>query len=290
MSRSKIAFIGLGVMGYPMAGHCQSSGLDVTVYNRTSSKAQLWSSEHGGHWRKTPALAAKDAEFVLVCVGNDDDVRSVFYGDDGLLNQLKPGSVVIDHTTTSVELAKELDQAVTRAGGQFIDAPVSGGQAGAENGQLSIMAGGSTEAFTKAELVFKCYGKGWQLLGPAGSGQSCKMVNQLAIAGIIQGLAEGLALAQKEGLDIAQVQKVLSGGAAQSWQLDNRALTMANDEYDFGFAIDWMVKDLGYCLEEASSKGLTLPVGTLVKGYYEELQAQGMNRCDTSVLLRRLID
>jgi 3-hydroxyisobutyrate dehydrogenase-like beta-hydroxyacid dehydrogenase len=290
MSRSKVAFIGLGVMGYPMAGHCQASGHDMSVYNRTASKAEHWSTEHGGRWQETPALAAQDADFVLVCVGNDDDVRSVFYGNDGLLSRLKPGAVVVDHTTTSVELARELEQAVERAGGQFIDAPVSGGQAGAENGQLSIMAGGEAEAFAKAESIFKSYGKGWQLLGPAGSGQSCKMVNQLAIAGIIQGLAEGLALAQKEGLDIAQVQKVLSGGAAQSWQLDNRALTMAKDEYDFGFAIDWMVKDLGYCLDEASSKGLTLPVGTLVKGYYEELQAQGMNRCDTSVLLRRLTD
>jgi 3-hydroxyisobutyrate dehydrogenase-like beta-hydroxyacid dehydrogenase len=288
MSQVKAAFIGLGVMGYPMAKHCQVAGIEMTVFNRTTSKAEQWAEQYGGLWKSSPALASSNADFVLVCVGNDEDVRSVFYGEHGLLSKLKPGAVVIDHTTTSVELARELDEAVAKAGGHFIDAPVSGGQAGAENGQLSIMAGGSAEAFSKAEAVFKCYGKGWQLLGPAGSGQACKMVNQLAIAGIIQGLAEGLALAQKEGLDIEQVQKVLSGGAAQSWQLDNRALTMAKDEYDFGFAIDWMVKDLGYCLDEAASKGLTLPVGTLVKGYYEELQAKGMNRCDTSVLLRRL--
>lgn len=285
----KVAFIGLGVMGYPMAKHCQNAGFDLTVYNRTESKAKAWTESFGGQYQLTPALAAEDCDAVLVCVGNDDDVRSVFYGDDGLLNRLKPGALVIDHTTTSAELARELADAVAQKEGEFLDAPVSGGQAGAENGQLSIMCGGTETAFARAEAIFKSYGKGWKRLGEAGAGQLCKMVNQLCIAGILQGLSEGLALAMKSGLDIETVQSVLGGGAAQSWQLDNRALTMANDEFDFGFAIDWMVKDLSYGLEEATRAGLTLPVGEQVLSFYKELQAQGMNRCDTSVLLRRLV-
>ena len=286
---TKIAFIGLGVMGFPMAGHLYKAGFPVTVYNRTTAKAQLWVETYAGAWQETPRLAAQGAAILLICVGNDEDVRSVFYGDDGLLSAIEPGTLVIDHTTTSAELARELNQAVVAAGGQFLDAPVSGGQAGAVNGQLSIMAGGEETAFASAQSVFAAYGKGWQLLGPAGSGQLCKMVNQLCIAGILQGLAEGLALAQKSGLDVATVQKVLAGGAAQSWQLENRALTMAQGEYDFGFAVDWMVKDLGYCLDEASSKGLDLPVASQVLGFYQELQAGGQNRCDTSALLSRLI-
>lgn len=286
---NKTAFIGLGVMGFPMAGHLQRSGFEVTVYNRTASKADAWVAEYGGSSAPTPKAAAEGADYVLICVGNDNDVRSVFYGSDGLLAHLKRGAIVIDHTTTSAELAQELYSAVSVAGGTFIDAPVSGGQAGAENGQLSIMAGGDEVPFRAAEAIFKAYGKGWQLLGPSGSGQRCKMVNQVCIAGILQGLSEGLALAMKSGLDIEQVQSVLAGGAAQSWQLENRALTMANDEYDFGFAIDWMVKDLGYCLAEAENKGLKLPVATQVMSYYQELQERGFNRCDTSVLLRRLI-
>lgn len=288
MSNQTIAFLGLGVMGYPMAGHCQKAGFATSVYNRTTAKAQKWANEYQGSFAETPREAVESADVVLVCVGNDDDVRSVFYGDEGLLAGLKPGAIVVDHTTTSAELAKELATAVAEKGGEFLDAPVSGGQAGAENGQLSIMVGGTQAALEKVAPVFECYGKGWQLLGPAGSGQLCKMVNQVCIAGIVQGLSEGLALAMASGLDVPTVQKVLSGGAAQSWQLDNRALTMAKDEFDFGFAIDWMVKDLGYCLDEAQSKDLNLPVATLVKGFYEELQDKGMNRCDTSVLLRRL--
>ncbi len=286
---TKAAFVGLGVMGYPMAGYCQQNGLDMTVYNRTEEKAEKWCEQYQGKSASTPEKAAADADFVMVCVGNDHDVRSVFYGEDGLLKGLKAGAIVVDHTTTSAELARELDKAVTDAGGQFIDAPVSGGQAGAENGQLSIMAGGDAAVFEQATHVFRCYGKVWQLLGDAGSGQTCKMVNQICIAGIVQGLSEGLALAMKSGLDIPTVQKVLAGGAAQSWQLDNRALTMANDEFDFGFAIDWMVKDLGYCLDEAKTHNLDLPVTELIRSYYQELQSQGMNRCDTSVLLRRLL-
>lgn len=284
----RVAFIGLGVMGYPMAGHCQSNGLATQVYNRTVAKAEQWAQEHGGTWAETPAQAANDAEVVLICVGNDDDVRAVFYGDDGVLSAVSAGTLVIDHTTTSAELAQELGEAVRAKGGDFLDAPVSGGQAGAENGQLSIMVGGSEAAFAKAEAVFQCYGKVWQRLGEQGAGQRCKMVNQICIAGLLQGLSEGLALAQKSGLDIPTVKSVLAGGAAQSWQLENRAETMAKDEFDFGFAIDWMVKDLGYALEEAQRQGLTLPVAEQVKGYYQELQTQGMNRCDTSVLIRRL--
>jgi 3-hydroxyisobutyrate dehydrogenase-like beta-hydroxyacid dehydrogenase len=289
MSGKSAAFIGLGVMGYPMAGHCQKAGFAMTVFNRTTEKAKRWATEFDGEFKATPALAAQNVDFVLVCVGNDEDVRSVFYGDDGILSTLKAGAIVVDHTTTSAELARELYEAVKSKGASFVDAPVSGGQAGAENGQLSIMAGGDEAAFSRCEPLFDCYGKGWQLLGGSGSGQACKMVNQVCIAGIVQGLSEGIALAKKQGLAIDQVQKVLSGGAAQSWQLDNRAITMGNDEFDFGFAIDWMVKDLGYCLGEATSKGLDLPVAALVKSYYEELQDKGMNRCDTSALLRRLV-
>ena len=286
---TQAAFIGLGVMGYPMAGFCQQQGIAMTVYNRTAAKAQKWFEQYGGQVASTPREAAAQADFVLVCVGNDNDVRSVFNGDDGLLASLKPGAIVIDHTTTSAELARELGSAVSACGGQFIDAPVSGGQAGAEQGQLSIMAGGDEAAIASAETVFRCYSKLWRRLGDIGAGQTCKMVNQLCIAGIVQGLAEGMALAIKSGLDIATLRDVLAGGAAQSWQLENRALTMAKDEFDFGFAIDWMIKDLGYCLDEAETLGLDLPVATLVKGFYEQLQAQGMNRCDTSVLLRRLL-
>lgn len=283
-----VAFIGMGVMGYPMAGHLQKAGFSTTVYNRTAAKAQQWASEFGGASADTPKQAAASADIVLVCVGNDEDVRSVFYGDQGILAGLTPGTLVVDHTTTSAELAEELDAAVREAHGEFVDGPVSGGQAGAENGQLSIMCGGEQVSFERAITVFEAYGKGWQLLGKAGSGQRCKMVNQVCIAGILQGLAEGIALAQKTGLDVEKVQQVLAGGAAQSWQLENRAHTMAKDEYDFGFAIDWMVKDLGYCLDEAQRNGLTLPVASQVRGYYQDLQAQGMNRCDTSVLLRKL--
>lgn len=286
---TKIAFIGLGVMGFPVAGHLSKAEFSVTVYNRTPAKAELWLQTYTGERQSTPGLAAAGADIVLVCVGNDEDVRSVFYGAEGILAAIRPGTLVIDHTTTSADLARELSQAVAELGGQFLDAPVSGGQAGAVNGQLSIMVGGTESAFAAARPIFAAYGKGWQLLGPAGSGQLCKMVNQLCIAGILQGLSEGLALALASGLDIGTVQKVLAGGAAQSWQLENRALTMARGEYDFGFAIDWMVKDLGYCLEEAGSKGLALPVATQVQGFYQELQADGQNRSDTSALLSRLV-
>lgn len=285
----KVAFIGLGVMGYPMAGHCQTATNQVTVYNRTTAKAERWADEHGGDAAKTPALAALDADFVLICVGNDDDVRSVCYGEDGLLGALKPGALVIDHTTTSAALAQELERAVIGKSAQFIDAPVSGGQAGAENGKLSIMCGGTAAAFSAAEEIFQCYGARWQHLGEAGNGQLCKMVNQVCIAGVVQGLAEGLALAMKSGLDIEKVQKVLAGGSAQSWQVDNRVHTMARGEFDFGFAIDWMIKDLGYCLAEAERKELELCGTAQTQTLFKALQARGFNRSDTSVLLKYFV-
>lgn len=284
----RICFLGLGVMGFPMAGHLQQAGFEVCVYNRTASKAGQWVDTYGGRRAQTPVAAATNADAILVCVGNDDDVRSVLLGDDGALAQASPGTLVIDHTTTSADLARELDAACRDKGLWFIDAPVSGGQAGAENAQLSIMCGGEPEAFERAQPVFNATGKQSRLLGPAGSGQLCKMVNQVCIAGILQGLAEGIALAKAAGLNIDDVQQVLGGGAAQSWQLNNRALTMAEDKFDFGFAIDWMHKDLNYALAEAGRLGLELPMAAEVNGYYQELRDAGMNRCDTSVLIRRL--
>lgn len=287
-SIQRVSFLGLGVMGFPMAGHLQQAGFEVCVYNRTASKAAEWVAAYGGRRAETPAEAAKEVDAILVCVGNDDDVRSVLLGEGGALANARPGTLVIDHTTTSADLARELDAACREKGLSFIDAPVSGGQAGAENGQLSIMCGGDADAFEHAKPLFEATGKQARLLGPAGSGQLCKMVNQVCIAGILQGLAEGISLAKAAGLNIEDVQQVLGGGAAQSWQLNNRALTMAEDKFDFGFAIDWMRKDLDYALAEASRLGLELPVANEVNGFYRELQGAGMNRCDTSVLIRRL--
>lgn len=284
----KVAFIGLGVMGYPMAGHLQQAGFDVCVYNRTQSKAAQWVRQYGGNFALTPREAAQGADAILICVGNDQDVRSVTLTDEGVLAGAAEGALVIDHTTTSAELACELDEACRQRSLSFIDAPVSGGQAGAENAQLTIMCGGEQADFDRAAPLFKATGKRSRLMGPAGSGQRCKMVNQVCIAGLVQGLAEGLKLAMESGLDIGAVQDVLSQGAAQSWQMDNRALTMAADEFDFGFAIDWMRKDLDYALAEAERLGLRLPVAEQVNEYYKELQDAGMNRSDTSVLIRRL--
>lgn len=283
-----VAFLGLGVMGYPMAGHLQRAGFDVCVYNRTSKKAEQWTQDYGGRWASTPKEAAEGADAVLTCVGNDDDVRSIVYGATGALAGMAPGSLLIDHTTTSADLARELDKACRDKQVAFIDAPVSGGQAGAENAKLTIMCGGEAADFERAVPLFEAIGHRWRRLGPAGSGQLCKMVNQVCIAGLLQGLSEGIRLAQVSGLDVAEVVDVLGGGAAQSWQMDNRALTMAEDKFDFGFAIDWMRKDLEYALAEAKRLGLDMPVADLVNGFYKELQDQGMNRCDTSVLIRRL--
>jgi 3-hydroxyisobutyrate dehydrogenase len=283
-----VAFIGLGVMGYPMAGHLAAAGHRVRVYNRSAHRAERWCSEHLGTPASSPAQAAAGADFVMVCVGNDDDVRAVVYGEQGVLAGLSPGAVLIDHTTTSALLAEELAAVCGEGGCAFLDAPVSGGEAGAVAGILSIMVGGETEVFEAALPVMAAYGRRISRLGVAGFGQRAKMVNQVCIAGLLQGLAEGVRLAEATGLNVAEVVDVIKGGAAQSWQLENRAETMAEDRFDFGFAIDWMRKDLAICLQEAERCGLELPVTRLVDGYYGELQHRGLGRCDTSALIRRL--
>jgi len=285
---TKAAFIGLGVMGYPMAGHMAKGGHEVTVYNRTAAKAEQWVSEHGGAMATTPGGAAADADIVCACVGNDDDLRSVVYGDDGILANMKSGAVFIDHTTASADVAREIGEKAAELGIQFLDGPVSGGQAGAENGALTVMVGGEQAAFDTVAPVANCYAKAYTLLGPVGSGQLCKMVNQICIAGLVQGLSEGVAFGQKAGLDVNKVIDVISKGAAQSWQMENRAATMINDEFEFGFAVDWMRKDLGICLAEANNNGARLPVTALVDQFYAEVQNRGGNRWDTSSLLRLL--
>jgi 3-hydroxyisobutyrate dehydrogenase len=286
MAETKTAFIGLGVMGYPMAGHLQTKGYATTVYNRTLSRAQAWQQEYAGEVAQTPAEAAKGADIVFVCVGNDDDVRSVVFGEYGALTGMHSGAILVDHTTTSATLALELRDACAEIGVAFIDAPVSGGQAGAVNGQLTIMCGGEQASFAKASLAMDVYAKQIQLLGKNGQGQRCKMVNQICIAGVLQGLSEALLLAEQAGLPIPQVVDTLKHGAAGSWQMENRMKTMAEDKFDFGFAIDWMRKDLGICLQEAKSYGLQLPLSEDVDKRYAELQKQGLGRMDTSVLAR----
>ncbi len=284
----KLAFIGLGVMGYPMAGHLQAAGHQVTVYNRTQSKAQQWASEYGGSAAPTPREAAVGADIALLCVGNDDDVRSVVLGDDGIVAGLEPGAIVVDHTTASAELARELAATTAGSGIGFLDAPVSGGQAGAENGVLTIMIGGEESVFQKAEPVLAAYARCARLLGPAGSGQLAKMVNQVCIAGVVQGLAEAMQFSEQAGMDTAAVIEVISRGAAQSWQMENRYQTMLAGEYEHGFAVDWMRKDLGIVLAEATRMGLTLPVTALVDGFYAEVQQMGGARWDTSSLFARM--
>jgi len=282
------AFIGLGVMGYPMAGHLQNAGHSVSVFNRTTAKAEKWSKEFSGNYGETPAETVKNADFVMVCVGNDDDVRSVFYGDDGLLSKLKPGAVVIDHTTASAELARELELVVKEKEGSFLDAPVSGGQAGAENGVLTAMVGGSDKTFAAADELFQCYAKTRQLMGPVGSGQLAKMVNQICIAGVLQGLSEGLQFARKAGLDPDKLIAAISQGAAGSWQMENRYKTMWDNHYEHGFAVDWMRKDLKIALAEADRQGVSLPATALIDQFYADVQRMGGNRWDTSSLLARL--
>lgn len=284
----KIAFIGLGVMGFPMAGHLQRAGHQVTVYNRNEVKAEHWQQQYLGNKAATPALAAQQADFVMLCVGNDQDVRAVVYGDDGALAGMKPGAVLIDHTTASADLARELATACLQRQLAFIDAPVSGGQIGAQNGQLTIMCGGETAPFQRAEPVLQHYAKSVRLLGEAGSGQLAKMVNQICIAGVLQGLAEALHFAQCAGLDGKAVLEVISKGAAQSWQMENRGHTMLDQQFDFGFAVDWMRKDLQITLDEARRNGAQLPLTALVDQFYAEVQALGGNRQDTSSLIRRL--
>ena len=288
MSATKTAFIGLGVMGYPMAGHLIKAGHDVTVYNRTTSKAEAWVKEHGGALQTTPAAAAEGADVVCACVGNDDDLRGVAYGDDGILAGMKAGAVFVDHTTASADVAREVDAAAREKGLGFLDAPVSGGEAGAQNGALTVMVGGDQANFDKAEPVMQAYARAVTLLGPAGAGQLTKMVNQICIAGLVQALAEGVNFAMRAGLDANLVIDVISKGAAQSWQMENRAETMIDDKFEFGFAVDWMRKDLGICLDESRRNGARLPVAALVDQFYAAVQERGGNRWDTSSLLRLL--
>lgn len=286
---AKVAFIGLGVMGFPMAGYLATRGKhDVTVYNRTPAKAEAWVQKYGGALALTPADAAKDCDFVFCCVGNDDDLRMVTTGPQGAFRSMKAGAVFVDHTTASSMVAEELGAAADAGQFHFIDAPVSGGQAGAENGALTVMAGGDTEVFERAKEVINCYAKRVNLMGPVSAGQKAKMVNQICIAGLVQGLSEGIHFAQKAGLDVETVISAIGGGAAQSWQMDNRWKTMDAGEFDHGFAVDWMRKDLKICLETAQGIGATLPVTALVDQFYNDVQAMGGRRWDTSSLLARL--
>lgn len=284
-----VAFLGLGVMGYPMAAHLKNKGgHDVTVYNRTGAKAERWVAEHGGRFAATPAEAARDKDFVFSCVGNDDDLRSVTIGPEGAFRSMKKGAVFIDNTTASAEVARELAAHADKAGFSFLDAPVSGGQAGAENGVLTVMVGGERAAFDRARPVIESFARMVGLMGPAGAGQLTKMINQIAIAGLVQGLAEGIHFGKKAGLDIENVVDVISKGAAGSWQMENRHKTMNEGKYDFGFAVDWMRKDLGICLDEADRNGAKLPVTALIDQFYKDVQDMGGNRWDTSSLLARL--
>jgi 2-hydroxy-3-oxopropionate reductase len=285
MKKQQVAFIGLGVMGYPMAGHLSKAGFQTRVYNRTAAKARQWCEDYDGSFAETPAEAAKGADFVFICVGNDEDIRSVVYGDDGVLAGMKLGAILVDHTTASANVAREIGEKASVA---FLDAPVSGGQAGAENGVLTVMVGGDQAAFEQVKPVIMSYARAAELLGAVGAGQLTKMVNQICIAGLVQGLAEGLDFAQKSGLDGVKVVDVISKGAAGSWQMENRGHTMLKDEFEFGFAVDWMRKDLGICIEESEKNGAKLDVTRIVNDYYGEIQAMGGGRWDTSSLLRRL--
>lgn len=284
----KLAFLGLGVMGYPMAGHLAKGGHAVTVFNRTATKATQWVAHHGGAAAATPKEAAQGADMVLMCVGNDDDVRSVVYGENGALAGMKQGAILVDHTTASAVLARELAQACAKVGVGFLDAPVSGGQAGAENGKLTIMVGGAQETFDAAKDVLALYARAVTRMGPHGAGQLTKMVNQICIAGLVQALAEGLNFAQKAGLDADLVVDVISKGAAQSWQMENRGKTMNADKFDFGFAVDWMRKDLAIVFDEARRNGASVPVTALVDQQYARVQAMGGGRWDTSSLIKVL--
>ena len=286
---AKVAFLGLGVMGYPMAGHLKTKGgHDVTVYNRTAAKAEKWVAQFGGKSAPTPRQAAEGQDFVICCVGNDDDLRQVTLGADGAFAAMKKGAVFVDHTTASAEIARELYGAGGTRGIAVIDAPVSGGQAGAENGALTVMCGGDAEPFARAEKVIAAYARACNLLGEAGAGQLAKMVNQICIAGLVQGLSEGLHFAKRAGLDVEKLIATISKGAAQSWQMENRYKTMTDGKFDFGFAVDWMRKDLGICLSEARRNGAQLPVTALVDQFYSDVQTMGGKRWDTSSLIARL--
>jgi 3-hydroxyisobutyrate dehydrogenase-like beta-hydroxyacid dehydrogenase len=284
----QVAFLGLGVMGFPMAGHLAAAGHRVTVYNRSSKKAEQWVARHGGKSAPTPAEAARGAELVMMCVGNDDDVRAVAAGPDGALAGMARGTILVDHTTASALVAREMHAAAAARGVGFLDAPVSGGQAGAENGKLTVMVGGEQEPFARAEPVMAHYARAVTLMGPAGAGQLTKMVNQICIAGLVQALSEGIGFAQRAGLDAERVLDVISKGAAQSWQMENRGKTMVADKFDFGFAVDWMRKDLAICLDESRRNGALLPVTAVVDQFYGKVQALGGGRWDTSSLIRLL--
>ncbi|MDB2584729.1 NAD(P)-dependent oxidoreductase [Alphaproteobacteria bacterium] len=285
---SRVAFLGLGVMGYPMAGHLATQGYDVAVYNRSPEKAEAWLGQHKGRAYPTPREACEGAQLVFTCVGNDDDLRSVVLGPDGALAGMSAGAILVDHTTTSAEVARELFALGQEGGVDMLDAPVSGGEAGAVNAALTIMVGGEATVFATAQPALMTYGRAARLMGPIGAGQLTKMVNQICIAGLLQGLSEGLAFAQKAGLDGRAVIDVISKGAAQSWQMENRFDTMIDDRFDFGFAVDWMVKDLGICLDEAERNGSKLPITEIVKSYYGDVQEVGGGRWDTSSLITRL--
>ena len=285
---AKLSFLGLGIMGFPMAGHLAKAGHEVTVYNRTGARADDWVKANGGRAAKTPKAAAEGQDVVFCCVGNDQDLRSVTIGEDGAFHGMGKGALFVDHTTASAEVARELSSAAEAAGFGFLDAPVSGGQAGAEKGQLTVMCGGTADHFAKAEPLIRAYAKACSLMGPAGAGQLTKMVNQLCIAGIVQGLAEGLHFAERAGLDPEAVVAVISKGAAQSWQMENRTKTMVAGEYAHGFAVNWMRKDLAIVLDEARRNGASLPVAALVDQFYADIQAMGGGRWDTSALLARL--
>jgi 3-hydroxyisobutyrate dehydrogenase len=285
---AKLAFLGLGVMGYPMAGHLQAAGHDVTVYNRTTAKAKAWAKEYGGHFAETPRAASQGAEFVMACVGNDDDLRAVCLSDDGAFAGLGSGAVFVDHTTVSAKVTRELYARAATDGISFVDAPISGGQAGAQNAALSVMCGGDQAAFGRAEPIMAAYARICRRIGDSGAGQMTKMCNQIAIAGLVQGLSEALHFAEKAGLDGRAVVEVISQGAAGSWQMANRYETMIDGQFDHGFAVDWMRKDLGICLDTADETGASLPVTALVDQFYKDVQNMGGNRWDTSSLIQRL--
>ncbi|MFC1774107.1 NAD(P)-dependent oxidoreductase [Pseudomonadota bacterium] len=284
----RIAFVGLGVMGYPMAGHLKAAGHDVTVYNRTTAKAEAWCEKYGGNFAATPATAAENAEIVFSCVGNDDDVRQVILEDNGVLQVIPDGGIIVDHTTASAVVAREVSEAARGKNLGFLDAPLSGGQAGADNGQLTIMVGGDEATFARAEPVMEAYANAITLIGPVGSGQLTKMVNQICAAGVLQGLSEGLHFAQRADLDIEKVIGAISRGAAQSWQMENRWKTMVNNEFEFGFAVEWMRKDLKIALEAAAGNGASLEMTRLIDGFYAEVEDLGGRRWDTSSLIARL--
>jgi 3-hydroxyisobutyrate dehydrogenase-like beta-hydroxyacid dehydrogenase len=288
MTMATIAFLGLGVMGFPMAGHLAKAGHEVTVYNRTRAKADAWTGKHKGRAAATPAEAAGGKDFVMACVGNDDDLRSVVYGDSGAFKTMKKGAIFVDHTTASATIAREFDAEAKKRGLGFLDAPVSGGQSGAENGQLGIMVGGDPATYAIAEPVLKVYAKACTLIGPAGAGQLTKMVNQICIAGLLQGLSEAMNFARKSGLDTDKVLSVITQGAAGSWQMSNRAKTMVEGKFNFGFAVDWMRKDLGICLAEAKNNKARLPMTAVVDQFYAQVQARGGGRWDTSSLVHLL--